>query len=186
MRSKGWQVKEVFVATSEMIMYIYYIRILNIPRLFYSNRSVSLWRTGTCMGLILKCLKGRFKNLWWAKCLNLFLWFRITLSCLSNDCLFLIIPLWAIQVDSALIFKMCKTGHAVALRAMRNDVTLERWCRMYGTCSLLVLTNIPSFNGEVWHSEVFHYYGPFIHSSKQHEHAQPALFYFNISWGFFL
>lgn len=81
---------QVFVATCEMIMYIYYIRILNIPHLCYSISSISLWRTGTRMGLNLKCLKGWFKNLWRAKCLNfivvVFLWFHVTLPCLPNDC----------------------------------------------------------------------------------------------------
>lgn len=69
--------KMTSVATIEMSMYIYYIWIHVIPCLWYSS-SFSRWRTGTCVGLNFKCLKGWLRNLRQAKCLNLY--------CLSDDC----------------------------------------------------------------------------------------------------
>lgn len=82
--------RQVFVASREMIMYIYYIRVLSISRLFYSSSSVSLWRTGTRWDWFLKRLKGSSKNLWRAKCLNLFLWFH------NHAVVFVLMPVFLI------------------------------------------------------------------------------------------
>lgn len=118
-------------------LYIYYIRIHVIPCLWYRS-SFSLWRTGTCVGLNFKSLKGWLETLdkpsaWtYFRGLNV----HVCRLFLSDDC-FDYSHFEQYDDDQALNgrFLWCVKTGLFGKEATWRNVSIETQRRMYGTCS---------------------------------------------------